>query len=918
MKLFVFLSCALVLASIGQAAFVKDLQGWTIDGDIRLDPEKTSPSGATSFRVGPKSKATLKLRDTDGSGKVSFLVFDDGVVASPDKKKAVGPRWGTQETNGRVLVGAIMYARFLQPEGSLCLIDAEPSQKGAWLNVHFIGPRGTPGWKKWEFAYNPESGLQATVDGKPVPAKYFNWNESKSKGFSGITLYGDESESGTPQTIWVSDIEYDLGPPMKVTPGSLPTPTPAPVPTPKGPAPEEETEKSDEPPVLGKMNGFTPGARLLDDLKNLKIPLVPGYVDTHPRLLFSPGDREALQKKAMENPVLWDRVVASAKRVLSPESVPDSKTIRSGSKYWRVEQAQSAALVWFVTGDKSYRDGAIRWMLAHCREDVWGDVYRPNLDLVASWYLYHFAITYDILRNELSEEDRKIVRDGLAAHTRLMYLDRDPHETKEKIRYEQNHTYIPMVAMIAGALTLIDEVPDAKYWLTRGYAVLRRSRYVLSEDGYYYEGYGYWSYALHWHVRGAELLERATGEKLFEFPVLKDSWRFGLYLRLPGTPKAFDVGDTLAWVDGKRVDMISTNTTMLWKIASETASPESRLVGDLYEKDQPEVAYPASAFFWFDPAVKPVAVEDLEPYHYFPDQGVVAWRSSWKDDATCYLFRCGPPLGHKAAAKFGRLNDWMMNGGHVHPDIGAFWMFSKGTYLAVGTGYTAEKWTRDHNTLLIDGKGQGMDGAYHNERGIPYDDFDAARIDRQFLSREYGFASGEFGRVYNRQVKGVDVRRSLLMTERWMLVIDDMKSADPHSYTWLCHTDAPFEKEGAAYVARQDKASLAVVPLKPADVTIETPVTTVMAGKAPGRGTPENRGHKITMESAPASQMRFINLLLPLSAGEKPPQVEQAQDENNIVSLKIRWADGKIESVRLDLNWQDSGSGGPAQLAFDK
>jgi len=909
----------LTLASflMSEAATIKDLQGWTVEGDVKTDPDKLSPSGVASIKVGPKSMAILKLRDADGSGKVSFFVYDDGVVASPDKKKAVGPRWGTSESNGRVLVGGIMYARFLQPEGSLCLVDTDPAQKDAWLAVKFIGQRGVPGWKKWEFTYSPESGLQITFDGKPIPAKYFNWNESKVSGFNGIILYGDESATGAPQTVWVGDIEYDLGPPMQVKPGSLPTPTPTPLPLPKGPAPEEETEKSTEPPVLGKMSGFTPGARLLDDLKNLKIPLAPGYLNAHPRLLFSPGDREALQKKAMENPILWDRVLASANRIKSLAGVPDAAAIRTGGKYWRVEQVQSAALAWFITGDASYRDGAIRWLVAHSREPLWGDVYRPNLDLVASWYLYHLAIAYDILRNELSEEDRKLVRDGLANHARIMYLDMDPHETKEKIRYEQNHTYIPMVALTSAALTLIDEVPDAKHWLTRSYSILRRSRYALSEDGYYYEGIGYWTYALHWHVRGAEMLERATGEKLFDLPVLKDTWRMGLYLSLPGTPKAFDGGDTNTWASSKRVDIASTNTAMLWKIASETGSAESRLVGDIFAEDQPETAYPASAFLWYDPSIKPASLSDVEPYHYFADQGIVSWRSSWQKDATCYLFRCGPPLGHKATAKFGQMQDWMMNGGHVHPDIGAFWMFAKGTYLAVGTGYTAEKWTQDHNTILIDGKGQGMDGAYHNERGIPYSDFDAARIDRHFLSSDYGFASGEFGRVYNRQVKGVNVRRSLLMTERWMLVIDDMSADAPHSYTWLCHSDAPFEQDGSAYISKQSKASLAVFPLKPAQSTIEPTATTVMAGKAPVRGTPEQRGYKLTIKSAPEKQMRFVNVLLPLNSGEQPPKVEQIQDENNIITLKILWAAGKVETARLDLNWKDAQSG-PAVISIEK
>ncbi len=157
-------------------------------------------------------------------------------------------------------------------------------------------------------------------------------------------------------------------------------------------------------------------------------------------------------------------------------------------------------------------------------------------------------------------------------------------------------------------------------------------------------------------------------------------------------------------------------------------------------------------------------------------------------NATSYLFRCGPPLGHKAAEKLIELKDFNPNAGHVHPDIGGFWMFAKGAYLAIDTGYTTDKWTRDHNTLVIDDKGQGLDGSYWNDKGFPYQEFNKARITSQFLSADYGFASGEFGAAYSRFAPGVNLRRSLLMTERWLLIVDDMDADKPRHLTWYCHS----------------------------------------------------------------------------------------------------------------------------------
>ncbi len=892
------------------AADVPDIASWTIQGDVEMDASRPGPDGKPSLKVTPKSRAAITIRDTDGSGKVSFSVYDDGTVASPEKQKAVGPRWGTSESSGRVFVGAIMYAKFLQPEGSLCLIDANPAEKNAWLQLKFLGPRGGPGWKKWEFDFNPESGVTISVDGKPVPKKYFDWASSKVSGFNGLVFYGDESPGAAPQTVWVGGITVETGPAMTVKPGAVPTPE-----APKGPAPEEETAKSGEPPILGKMAGFVPGRRLLDDLKNLKIPLVDGYASQHPRLLFFAEDREDLAERAVARPDLWDPVMASAQSVKSPDRIPAEDLIRSGSRYWAIEKIQSAALAWFVTGNKEFSEGAIRWMVAHAKVPVWGDKYRPNLDLVASWYLYHMSVAYDILKSEMTSEDRDLIRNSIADHARAIYLDLDPHKTKDKIRYDQNHTYIPTVALLSAGLALLGDVADAEYWLTRSYAVLRRSRYVLNEDGYYYEGFGYWSYALNWHTRGAELLARATGEKLFELPALRDTWLFGLHLSLPGTPGAFGVGDVNSWKDGKLTDFKITNYSMLWEIASQTGSKESQAVGNLYHTRLPERDYPATAFLWFNPKVEAKKLEDIEPYHYFPDQDVIAWRSGWGPGATSYLFRSGPPLGHQAKAKLDQFADWIMNAGHVHPDIGAFWIFAKGTYLAVDTGYTAEKWTRDHNTLLVDEKGQGMDGAYWNERGIPYADLDTARISRQFLSKDYGFATGEFGGVYKNQVPGVDLSRNVLMTERWLLIVDDMKADAPRRLTWLCHSIAEFQKEGNAFVSRQPTAGLAVLPLAPAGLEAKPEPTIVVTGKVPGQGAPEQRGHKLGLRSQePVTETRFINLLVPLGPDQEPPTAE-VTDSGNQLSLKVRWPDGKTEKVDLNLDWKDGMAEGPASFA---
>lgn len=657
-------------------------------------------------------------------------------------------------------------------------------------------------------------------------------------------------------------------------------------------------------------SAYTPGATLADDLAGPRPQVLPAYASARPRLLFGAADRAALVRKAQEHPQLWSAVLDHARAVTAPAGVPTAEQITAGDKYWRVEYVQSAALAWLVTGEAAYRDGAVRWMLAHCRQPVWGTGFHPNLDLPASWNLYHLALAYDILCDQLSEADRKVIRDGLAAHAKALYDELDPSDRQKKVTYDQNHTYIPTTALLAGALTLLGEVPDAQNWFARADAVLERSRYVLGNDGYYYEGYGYWAYALHWHVRAADLLARATGQKAHDIPTLRDNWLYALHHKLPGPPGAFSIHDSAVWTADKSRPLIQpTNTAMLWGIASATGSRECQAVADLYQSQRPETDYPAAAFLWLSPSIAPADLAAIKPYHHFADHDVVAWRSSWQNNATCYMFRCGPPEGHAAAGKLGQLQDWTMNAGHVHPNIGAFWIYSHGALLAVETGYTANKWTRDHNTLLIDGKGQGVDGSYHNEHGVPYEQLNQAKIDRCNLTDAYGFTSGEFGGAYTRQVPGVALRRSVLMTERWLLVIDDMKSAKDHQLTWLCHTDSELKSEGAAFIARLPTAALAILPLSTPALEAKVEPTIVMAGMAPNKGKPTQHGYHLALTMPrPATTSQLINLLVPLDAAGTAPTARLSQQGESL-NLQIDWPSGKTEKVQLNLNWKQDAIG---------
>jgi hypothetical protein len=409
---------------------------------------------------------------------------------------------------------------------------------------------------------------------------------------------------------------------------------------------------------------------------------------------------------------------------------------------------------------------------------------------------------------------------------------------------------------------------------------------------------------------------------MLDVPGLANSWKFALYMMLPGNPGAFDVDDTGKWEGDDRSAVRPNNYEIYWDLEKAAATDGNmaaagadRAVADIYHARWPDQDYPAAAFLWYSSDVPATPLAQIKPYCYFSDHDLISWRSGWDADATCVLFRCGPPEGHAALAELGVMKDWGMNAGHVHPDIGGFYLYAKGAYLAVSTGYTAEKWTRDHNTLLVDGKGQGADGSYWNDRGVSYEKFNEVRIARHYLSDDYAFATGEMGAAYSPQVPGVHLTRTILANKRYLLLIDDMAAPAAHQLTWLVHADGAFKAAGKAFVAKLPHASLAVFSLAPGDLIAVAAPATVMAGSGPGKATPTQRGYQlaIAMKDA-ATSARLVHLLVPLAADEAAPAILSSVLDGNAIRLQLKWPDGRTESLSLNLQWQQGAAtdSGPA------
>jgi len=186
--------------------------GWTITGDAAVDATKGREGRGGSLRVGPGSKALLKLRGQDASGKVEMWVYDDGTNPETPKAARVGPRWGLLQADGKLLAVGILYASYLG--GSEGYTATACDGKDWFDRLFWLGVNRKPvGWHKWTFDFDAEAGLQVLHNDKELGA--VDPGKTGLQGFSAIAVWGDNGKAGG-QTIWVDDVSVALGGPTKL------------------------------------------------------------------------------------------------------------------------------------------------------------------------------------------------------------------------------------------------------------------------------------------------------------------------------------------------------------------------------------------------------------------------------------------------------------------------------------------------------------------------------------------------------------------------------------------------------------------------------------------------------------------------------------------------------------------------------
>ena len=479
--------------------------------------------------------------------------------------------------------------------------------------------------------------------------------------------------------------------------------------------------------------------------------------------------------------------------------------------------AANLSLAYKLTGQEHYLTEAKRWIFTAVNYDVWGYGFLVDVDLSASWLLFGLGLSYDWIKDDLTDEERqKFLNKLILQGNKIFDYGQENFGHCWSTNYWQNHNWINYSGLLTTAYAVRAEHAGAQVWIDEIHDNFEKVFNYLPEDGSNYEGTVYWRYAMNFFLNAAELIRAGGGTDHFKSEFMKNTFDFQLYQIAPGWEENIGFGD----VHDKRS---SHSISAYYKIASEYNNERAQWLGERVRKDFLfREAYQSKVFpgilpeaflelIWYNPDVEPKSPNGLPLTKYFEDLGLVVMRSSWEDDATHLSFKSSPPGGHKQwkmSWELDRENDWFTRSlTHYHVDFNSFILNHNGASLVIDDGYNRTSKAEVHNLITVDGTGcvgekiwergsvsdpeifdLNSKGIFNVWRDVPEEAI--AEIEAFSQDNGYTYVTGESHRLYYPEMQLTRNARHIINSELgYFILLDELESKLAHTYTWRIHAE---------------------------------------------------------------------------------------------------------------------------------
>ncbi|MFW6598097.1 heparinase II/III domain-containing protein [Propionibacteriaceae bacterium Y2011] len=625
------------------------------------------------------------------------------------------------------------------------------------------------------------------------------------------------------------------------------------------------------------------GDVFFDDVRLVRPPAeevreFPLAASGHPRLYFTPDELPALRERTTDTrpnpwgtPVadVWRTVVNEADTAVAeteftqayiagvsivyplppvqpePHDPPPGYTA-GPYPYWTAmgegirRRLQAMSLAYAGTGDERYALRVKEYLLSLAQWETWTDpayqtYSRTRTELATAALTIGVAFGYDVIHELLDETERTTIREALITHgVHKFYLDLTTPAP-------DNHWMLRASALATGAAVVHGTDDRSNAWLTRASNVFSWYLDLFQTGGQ--EGYGYTSYSLDNILEGAGHVTRVTGAAgVLDNPYLNQANAAGKINLMRWILRGLVPGSTA-------LAPISDSSAATY--FGITAGVLSSQLGDGHAGWYLQQAKPSTPamqqFIYGDPDIPVTAPTNLPTSAVIDGLGWASIRSGWEFDDRLLVMKA---------------NDSRL--GHNHYDQNSFIIGSNGNWIAGDAGYRSYisgpkndyTVTHGHNTVYVDGEGQGVHQGFPQGRGS---------MRAGVVSAACVFVVGSAAEAYEQTPLDRFDRHVLALPDHYYLMVDRLAAPAPHEYDWRLGTgpsteyrldQASFEV-GDSRVGRvvdqwNNSAQLRLTVLD------ETPRTLSLA-TWPGA---EEYGQQIHLSSgAPAREAEFMTLL---------------------------------------------------------
>ncbi|WP_417524552.1 DUF4962 domain-containing protein, partial [Marinovum sp.] len=448
-----------------------------------------------------------------------------------------------------------------------------------------------------------------------------------------------------------------------------------------------------------------------------------------------------------------------------------------------------------VTRDQAMLDRARAWLLEAASWDPMGVTSRAYTDEWAYRVTNALAWGYDWLYNELSDDERKLVRDALHARTRDIAEHAILNAKIHLFPYDSHAVRSVSLTLIPACIALLGEDEDgtgeARDWLNYCIEFLATVYSPWGDaDGGWAEGTNYWMMGMAYLIEAANRLKSFAGIDLYKRPFFRNTGDFPLYCKAPNTRRA-TFGD-----DSTQGDLPCIKTGInLRQYAGVTGNGAYQWYHEELMRLNPGTEGAFYNWGWWDTHFDELTyltdfpqVEASDPpsgLRHFRGIGWVGIQHEMAnpDEHIQFVFK---------SSRFGSIS-------HSHGDQNAFCMAAYGEDLAIQSGYYVafnstmhRLWRRQtvsKNAILINGKGQYADK--DKARAMAATGKILAAEEREDHMYIHGDATAAY-RSLSPEVTRAE-REVYFVRGSYFVIVDTVDADEPVTIDWLLHANQPYD-----------------------------------------------------------------------------------------------------------------------------